>query len=322
MVSFQQIQDAIALNVHRSECMNIRPHPLLPVDQFKIPTVNVKETKIPQRVVEPKQPTNRVMNSQPVSKVCEVPKIDSRVESDSEESLPPPTRCIGTRPVEKKPENVLPSETKHTQSNRPLPSSTRCVDPICIAIELQDTMYAIASPNVRTSLECSEAQRLESIADKLYKEESGRQRGWTKTKLTEFLVPRAAAGGRPKLAFDWSTIWTQKEASALLDFVCLAKGIRLAVWKSDQEVGLWPAADKEGTTPPLFHVSSTGAPLQDRSISNINLIAPYSVVAGLEKLSVGELESVAEKMNVSLPRGKKGELAAFLASARMRMRLA
>jgi hypothetical protein len=182
-------------------------------------------------------------------------------------------------------------------------------------------MYAIASPNVRLSLECEEARRLESLVDTLYKEESGRSRGWTKTRLVEFLVPRAAAGGRPRSPFDWAAIWTQKEASALLDFVCLAKGIRLAVWKSETEVGLWPAADKEGTQSPLYHVGSTGVTLRDRNISNIRIHAPYSVVAALEKLSVDELESVAQKMGVSLPSGKKGEKAAFLASARMRLRI-
>ncbi len=318
MVSFQQIQEAIALNVHRSECMNIRPSPLLPVEQFKIPSVPVKETKIPPRVS--KQPTvvQESKTSPPVFKI--------ERDSDSDESLPPPTRCIGSK-VSEKPLDapiVVEKPKEHpvsTPTNRLLPSSTRSVDPVCIAIELQDPLYAIASPNVRISLECTEAQRLESMVDTLYKEQSGRSRGWTKTKLTEFLVPRAAAGGRPKVAFDWSAIWTQKEASALLDFVCLAKGIRLAVWKSEKEVGLWPAADKEGSKPTLFHVSSTGAPLQDRSMSNIQLLAPYSVVAGLEKLSLGELESLAEKMNVSLPRGKKPELATFLASARMRMRI-
>ncbi len=318
MVSFQQIQDTIATNVHKFVFMNIRILPPHPVQQFKIPLLAVEETKIPKKVL----PVS-IVHPLDTKQTQGCPKSDS----DSDESLPPPTRCIGSRSLPVQPiEQEIPKDTpkeipSETPKHRPLPTSNRSIDPICIAVELHDPMYAIASPNVRTSLECSEAQRLESIVDKLYKEQSGRSRGWTKTKLIDFLVPRAAAGGRPRTPFDWSAIWTQKEASALLDFVCLAKGIRLAVWKSEQEVGLWPAADIEGSNPPLFHVSSTGIPIQDRSFSNIQILAPYSVLAGLEKLSLGELESLAEKMNVALPRGKKGEIAGFLASARMRMRL-
>ena len=323
MVSFQQIQDAIATNVHKQTVLNIRLLPSLPVDQFKIPQQVALETKIPKKVrVEPKP------------EVAVVHTVDHA--SDSEESLPPPTRCIGSKTTTPKVEQVVqpvdvspvrsPATAPATTTARPVPTlpiPNRSRDPICIAVEQQDPMYAIATPNVRTSLECEEARRLEAMLDTLYKEQSGRSRGWTKTKLTEFLVPRAAAGGHvpAKAVFDWSAIWTQKEASALLDFVCLAKGIRLAVWKSETEVGLWPAADKEGTKPPLIHVGSTGMSLADRPMSNIRMLAPYSVVAALEKLSVDELESVAEKMQVSLPSGKKTEKAAFLASVRMRMRL-
>ena len=314
MVSFQQIQAIVAENADSQYTVStIRILPALPIDRYELPKVPVVAATIPKKSVH-------------------IPLKSMKTEekdSDSDESLPPPTRSVGIRvplaepPVEP---TVVPTiiEKEPNPKVRPqtsLPTPKGSLDPVCIAIELQDAMYSIASPNVRLAMECEEARRLESMVDRLYKEESGRSRGWTKTKLTEFIVPRAA--GRPKIPFDWSAIWTQKEASALLDFVCLAKGIRLAVWKSETEVGLWPAADKEGTQPSLYHVGSTGMSLKDRAISNtVRILAPYSVVAALEKLSVDELESVAQKMDVSLPTGKKGERAAFLASARMRLRLA
>ncbi len=321
MVSFQELHDVMQSNPHkgiRLEAIRLTSPP--PISSFTIPPIVVESVKIP---VKPKVPIHQ--------------QVDS---SDSEDSIPPPTRSVG--PAALTPPNTAPPTVRLVPPVASVVGSTTTIipppttkfskpdfprgsmDPICIGVEHHDPMYAIATPPVRISLECAEAQRLESMVDVLYKEQAGRSRGWTKTKLSEFLVPRAAAGSRlhAKSAFDWGAIWTQKEASALLDFVCLAKGIRLAVWKSPQEVGLWPAADKEGTAPPLLHVGSSGAPLQNREITrDTRILAPYSVVAGLEKLSLDELESVAEKMGVSLPSCKKTEKAAFLASARMRMRL-
>lgn len=188
-------------------------------------------------------------------------------------------------------------------------------------------MYAIANATTKQQLECDEARRLEARIASLYKEESGRSRGWVKGKLEAYFLPRAAVGSRThvKDAFDWSKIW-EKEGSALLDFLCLAKGIRLAVWReAERTVGLWPAADssKEGSVP-LYHVTSTGVLLEPRDLlqSGYRLVAPYSVEHALEKLSMGELDVVAEKLGTTLPpSSKKAEKVRALAAARMRLRL-
>ena len=197
------------------------------------------------------------------------------------------------------------------------------MDPLCIGMESIDPMYAIANANTKQQLECDEARRLEGRIAALYKEESGRSRGWVKTKLEAYFLPRAAVGSRvyAKDAFDWSKIW-EKEGSAILDFLCLAKGIRLAVWReADKVVGIWPAADS-GTFP-LYHVSSAGILLGTRDIlqSGWRLQAPYSVEHALEKLSLEELDNVAEKLGIVLPT-KKTEKVRALAEARMRMRFA
>jgi hypothetical protein len=197
------------------------------------------------------------------------------------------------------------------------------VDPVCIGIEVRDTMYAIATPSVKQSIECEEARVIEGKLDELYKSQNGRSRGWIKTTLVEFIVPRAAAGGRVpfKQAFNWSAIWTDKKTSAALDFVCLAKGIRLAVWhEADKTVGIWPAADS-GTNPPLFHVSSGGVPLNKKTLfeDGWTLRAPLSVEHALEKLSLSELDTLAEKLGTTVF-GKKAERVRTLASTRMRLR--
>lgn len=195
-------------------------------------------------------------------------------------------------------------------------------------------MYAIATAKVQTSMECEEARLLESRLSDLYKKESGRSRGWVKTHLEAYLVPRAASGAS-NTPFPWSDIFTDKKASALLDFICLAKGIRLAIWsESTHTIGIWPAADASRTEEevhqeiPMYHVSDKGAffrppsSLQDACRSGWTLRAAVSVEHGLEKLTIDDLESLADKMGVRLPTGgKKADRVRALASARTRQRL-
>jgi hypothetical protein len=192
-------------------------------------------------------------------------------------------------------------------------------------------MYSIATHNVQQSLECEEARRLEARIGELYKEESGRSRGWVKTKLEAFFLPRAAVGSRvnAKDAFAWEKIWTDKEASAILDFVCLSKGIRLAVWKEEKVIGLWPAADSSKVAAskdiPLIHVGNVGN-VGNRNIAEAiqqgwRLVAPLSVEHGLEKLTLDELDGLAEKMGITIPSGKKMDKVRALASARMALRI-
>ncbi len=212
------------------------------------------------------------------------------------------------------------------------------MDPVCIAIEHRDPMYAIANTTHQHAMEAEEARRLEARLPTLYKEESGRSRGWVKTKLEAFLLPRAAVGSRVKDTFDWGKIWTDKEASATLDFLCLAKGIRLAVWcDAEKRVGLWPAADAASASAsasvataaaqPLYHVTHLGAPLGERDIlgrvesAGFKLLAPLSVEHALEKLSLTDLDTVAQKMGIHALAGKKGERVKALASLRMLLRL-
>jgi hypothetical protein len=216
------------------------------------------------------------------------------------------------------------------QQQQELRVSGRPADPICIGIEARDPMYSMATHNVKQSIECEEARAIEGQLAELYKSESGRSRGWTKTKLEEFLVPRAAVGGRvaAKQAFDWSKIWSEKTESAILDFLCLAKGIRVAVWNTAQNtVGVWPAADRTSVvkTPTLYHVSLNGAPISNKSIRDVlaaNVIAPLSVEHSLEKLSLGELEDLAGRLGMTAaPIGKKTDKVRAIATFRTKQRL-
>jgi hypothetical protein len=288
------------------------------VEMFKVPrTIPEKTAKllvpIKPKVVLP-SPDEEVYLAPPTRQIVPEPRKEVVV-------VPEPRKEVVVVPEPRKEVVVVPEPRKEVVVV-PEPRKERgALDPICIGIEARDAMYAIATSNVKQSIECEEARILEGKLDELYKSQNGRSRGWVKTALTEFIVPRAAAGGRvpQKQIFDWSAIWTDKKASAALDFVCLAKGIRLAVWH-DKTVGIWPAADS-ATNPPLFHVSSGGVPLHKKTVFEDGwaLRAPLSVEHALEKLSISELDTLSEKMGVTLS-GKKSDRVRTLASARMRLR--
>jgi hypothetical protein len=191
-------------------------------------------------------------------------------------------------------------------------------------------MYSIATPAVKQSIEAEEARVLEAKLAELYKAEAGRSRGWTKTHIEAFLVPRAANGaqqGNSKTVFEWEKIWADKQTSAILDYLCLAKNIRLAVWKEEggREIGLWPAADSntpQDVPPTLYHVTATGVPV-DRpgSMEGWRLRAPLSVENALEKLTLAELDNVGKSIGLTDLVGKKGDRVRAIATARMAMRL-
>ncbi len=226
-------------------------------------------------------------------------------------------------------QTTVSSPEREQQRNGP--QSNRGIhDPICIGISLRDPMYEIASPNVKQSIEVEEARMLEEKIGTLYKEESGRSRGWVKSALEAFFQPRSASGGSvyAKQAFDWSKIGSDKDVSAILDFICISKGIRLAVWNSaEHRVRIWPAADRSDAkeTPPLLHYSSEGRPLSQKTSvfeTGWTLSSALSVEHTLTKLTLAELASVAEKMgmNTGILSAKKSERVQQIADERARLR--
>jgi hypothetical protein len=263
----------------------------------------------------------------PVKSVSESsvhPTVSHIVPPTIVQSLPVPQPVLQVQQVQQLKQQTVQQESGSVV----LRAQKRSVDPTCVGIQERDAMYDIASFSVRQSMEAEEARILESKLGELYKNESGRSRGWTKTHLEAYLVPRAASGGSvpPKQVFDWSKIFTDKTTSATLDYVCLAKGIRIAVWKEeDKSVGIWPAADLSSgkTNPPLYHVTASGVPISNNPsvlTSGWKVRSAYSVEHGLEKLSLDELESLGEKLGISVS-GKKAERVQQIASERTKQRL-
>lgn len=225
-------------------------------------------------------------------------------------------------------------------------SGGREYDPIVLGIEVREPLYDDAPPQSKHKMECDEAIRLEGMVSTLYASQGGRSRGWTKTGLDDLIKPRCASGGnireldRAKRAFLWQLVREDKPLSAFLDFVCVAKKIRVAVWfEEDKQVFVYPAADpisvdeEDGQRiTPLYHVDSSGR------ARNVNfgtpqdfidfcenrgyvLLPPLSVTHSLAKLTLDELESVGTKLGMAAVEGKKDARINAIATYKLKQRL-
>lgn len=215
------------------------------------------------------------------------------------------------------------------------------IDPIVIGLERRDPLYADAPLRTQRTIEQEEATRLEASLDELYRSQSGRSRGWTKVGLEAMLKPRCASGGdiaaldRAKKAFLWAVVYDDKPTSAFLDFVCVAKQIRVAIWfEKERRVVLYPAADIPDSSPPLYHLDSTGrmrtggaAEMSENQLlefcaaSGWTLLPPHSVLHTLQSLTLSELENVGRGLGMAEVVGSKVERVAAVAAFKLRQRL-
>jgi hypothetical protein len=219
-------------------------------------------------------------------------------------------------------------------------SSKTSVDPIVIGIVENEPLYNSAPRLTKHQMEIAEAQRLETLMNDVYAKESGRSRGWTKSGIEQMLKPRCASGGdikeleRARVSFPWKLIRDDKLASAFLDFICVCKQIRLAVWDIDAKiVALYPAADPcskpRDTKYPLYHVNMNGELMFGGSdliklcdSNKFVLMPPLSVIKSLSGLTLDELASIASQLGMpSGVDGNKAERVAAIASFKVRSRV-
>lgn len=260
---------------------------------------------------------------------------------------PPPERQAAAPVASEEPKSAL-------EIKEPI-SAKYVVDPIVVGVEHTDPLYIGAPERTQRAIECECAQAIEARLDELYKSEAGRSRGWTKVGLDAMIKPRCASGGdlreldRAKKGFAWSAVLEDKGASAFLDFVCVAKGIRVAVWFVEKkQVVVFPAADATAAVAPrdeseaaaatkgfdqIYHVDSTGHPrfgmrspaalLEFSARESWTLLPPHSVLHSLSGLTLSELESVATQLGLAaeeLPRSKADRVTA-IASHKLKLRL-
>lgn len=324
MVSWSDLSGAIQKNTHVT--FNV-PHILLQTDRSIIPNVTAaasgteKHTEINVKVVKHCElsvtsavaPSNIITISEnPVKLMIAVPDVAA---------------AAATR------------EAKPVKEYTGIPRvSKTVVDPVVIGIEHSDPLYSSAPRLTKHQMEITEAQRLEAMMSEVYSKESGRSRGWTKTGLEQMLKARCASGGdikeleRARVSFPWKLIRDDKLASAFLDFVCVCKQARVAVWDTEAKiVALYPAADPVSSpakTYPLYHVNLNGEFMFGSSdliklcdSNKFVLMPPLSVLKSLSGLTLDELANVATQLGMSGLEGNKAERVAAIASFKVRSRI-
>jgi len=304
---------------------------------FKVRTIQLRVPDVIEHFPICIEPSSIVVKTDDEDDTLEpLPPVNQRSSSSSSSSS-----VIGSRfdyTGTKKP--VSETVVKQVTPPKHIAPGKRELDPVVIGIELKEPLYEDSPYRSKHQMECEEANRLEACMDELYKTQGGRARGWTKSGLESMIKPRCASGGdireldRVKKAFLWSLIAEDKPSSAFLDFVCVAKQIRIAVWFLDsKQVIIYPAADNldKGSEFPLYNITANG--FQYKGIKNTKelmeycdsnsfiLLPPYSVIHSLGTLSLGELESVGKKLGMLSVEGTKAERVAKIAIFKLRMRL-
>jgi len=106
-------------------------------------------------------------------------------------------------------------------------------DAVSFALWVREPLYRIAAGPIRRSMEMEEASWLLHASEAAWKQHNGRVRGWVRKHLEEDL--RLRAGGGSEAPDAWESIRTTKRAALLLDYVCVMRGLRVALWWPDHK---------------------------------------------------------------------------------------
>ena len=127
-------------------------------------------------------------------------------------------------------------------------------DAVSLALWIRDPLFRTATASVRRAMEKEEAAALIHASETAWKERGGRQRGWVRKHLEEDLRSRSAGANPAPDA--WETIRTVKRAAQLLDYICVMRSMRLALWWPDQHV-----FTVIGAGPTLFQINCSSSRL-------------------------------------------------------------
>ena len=141
-------------------------------------------------------------------------------------------------------------------------ASFTVTDPVSFSLWVRDPLYRIATPAIRRSMEMEEAALLLHGSETAWKQHNGRTRSWIRKHLEEDL--RLRAGGGDPAPDAWEAIRTTKRAALLLDYVCVVRGLRVALW--------WP--DLKAVTVVPLSGSTAPAVAQLNCLSGRMLIGP------------------------------------------------
>lgn len=101
-------------------------------------------------------------------------------------------------------------------------------DVVSFVLWVSDPLYRAAAPSLRRAMEVEEAQTLLHGSEQAWSDQHGRARGWVRKHLEEDL--RARASGAKPAPDAWEAVRTQRRAALLVDYVCVMRGLRIALW--------------------------------------------------------------------------------------------
>jgi hypothetical protein len=161
-------------------------------------------------------------------------------------------------------------------------------DAVSLFLWISDPLFRTAVAGVRRTMEMEVASALLMANEKEWKARGGRHRGWVRKHLEEDLRGRSA-GADPAPDF-WEQVRTNKRAALLLDFVCVVRGVRVALW--------WPS-HKTVTTVPLTGVAPSAGVININCDSGHVMLDPAATggwrsdAAGWATATVGKAVDIA-----------------------------
>jgi hypothetical protein len=157
------------------------------------------------------------------------------------------TAAVSAMPVES-PVSWLEGWTEDT--------SMTVADAVSFALWVRDPLYRAATPSMRRTMETEEATALLNASESAWREHNGRVRGWVRKHLEEDLRGRSSSG-EPAPDF-WEAVRTQRRAALLLDYVCVMRSLRIAIWWPEQKtVTIVPAAGGVDASVPIVQLNAT-----------------------------------------------------------------
>lgn len=131
-------------------------------------------------------------------------------------------------------------------------------DAVALSLWIRDPLYRTATPSVRRAMETEEATALLNASESAWKEHNGRVRGWVRKHLEEDL--RARSGSADPFPDFWEAVRTQRRTALLLDYICVMRSLRIALWWPEHKsVTVVPAASAPGVGPttPIVQLNGT-----------------------------------------------------------------
>jgi hypothetical protein len=129
-------------------------------------------------------------------------------------------------------------------------------DAVALSLWIHDPLYRTASAGVRRAMEAEEATALLNASEEAWRSHNGRVCGWVRKHLEEDL--RARSGSADPAPDFWESVRSQRRAALLLDYVCVMRSIRVALWWPEHKtVTVIPAASVPVTMPTIVQFNAT-----------------------------------------------------------------